>query len=281
VLPQRTIPQRAFAATYANVFDLSIEPATEAVKSLMREGPTLGSLYNIVFGLKTGDDARFIHTRKGAHKDDKPLLRGDDIRRYGHTWNGEYVWYVPEKMRAHRSTARPGEAARFEQPKVLVKDTSKELGATWEDGTHYVKDVLIVLPRPDLPAYDLKALLGILNSQAMRFYYRSTFPTLHVQTKELASLPLPRFDLASKSGRAAHDALVALVDQRLELEATSRAARTDAVKNQQATRIRSLERRIDALVYTHYGLDAAAIATLESALARPSPAPAASPPGAR
>lgn len=273
VQPQRTIPQQAFATTYANVFDLSIEPATEVVKSLMRQGPSLGSLYDIVFGLKTGDDAKFIHTRKGYHKDDQPLLRGDDIRRYGHTWNGEYVWYVPDKMRAHRSTARPGEAARFEQPKVLVKDTSKELGATWEDGTHYVKDVLIVLPRPDHPTYDLKALLGILNSQAMRFYYRSTFPTLHVQTKELASLPLPRFDLASKSGRAAHDALVALVDQRLELEATSRAARTDAAKHQQATRIRSLERRIDALVYTHFGLDTAAIETLESALARTTAAP--------
>ncbi|MBK7823787.1 N-6 DNA methylase [Nannocystis sp.] len=40
VQPQRTIRQQAFAATYCNVFDLSIEPATEAVKSRMREGPS-------------------------------------------------------------------------------------------------------------------------------------------------------------------------------------------------------------------------------------------------
>lgn len=243
--PPRTIPQRAFTTTYCNVFDLSIEPATEEVKASMRQGPSLGSLYDIAFGLKTGDDAKFLHTRKGRYKDDRPLLRGDDVRRYGHTWKGEYVWYVPEKMRAHKPTARPGEPARFEQPKLLVKDTSKDFGATYEDGTHYVKDVLIVLPRPGVPAYDLKALLGILNSQALRFYYRSTFPTLHVQSKELASLPLPRFDLATRTGRAAHDRLVALVEQRLALAAQRPEARAE---------IDALERRIDTLVQVHYGV---------------------------
>jgi hypothetical protein len=263
----RTIPQRAFADTYCNVLDLSIDPARDALKTTMRQGPTLGSRYDILFGLKTGDDAKFLHTRKRHHAD-RPLLRGDDIRRYGHTWRGEYVRYLPEKMRAHRSTARPGEPARFEQPKVLVKDTSRDFGATYEDGAHYVKDVLIVLPRPGVPAYDLKALLGVLNSQALRFYYRSTFPTLHVQSKELASLPLPTFDLTTRPGRAAHDRLVGLVEQRLDLEAQHPLAPTDSVRQQLTTRIRSLERRIDDLVNAHYGLDAAAVRVLEAALTR-------------
>lgn len=270
VRPVRSIPQRAFASTHGNVFDLSIEPATEAIKSLMREGPTLGSLYDVVFGLKTGDDSKFLHRQAGRYKDDRLLLRGEDVHRYGHTWNGEYVWYVPEKMRAHRKTARPGERARFEQPKVLVKDTTKELGATWEDGNYYVKDVLIVLPRPDTPAYDLKALLGILNSQALRFYYRTTFPTLHVQNKELASLPLPNLDLSARPDRAAHDRLIALVDQRLDLETRRRVAPTDAARQQFETRIRTLERRIDELVSTLYGLDAAAVQTLTAAVTRSS-----------
>lgn len=240
--PPRTIPQRAFHCTHRNVLDLSIDPDTDALKQRMREGPTLGSLYDILFGLKTGDDARFLHRNKRRHRLDRPLLRGEDVHRYGHTWTGEYVRYDPAAMRAHRVTARPGEPARFERPKLLVKDTSKHLGATWEDGTHYVKDVLIVLPRePHAP--DLKALLAVLNSRAMRFYYRSTFPTLHVQRNELASLPLPRLDLTSKPGRAAHDRLVALVDQRLAA----------------ATNPTTLERRIDELVCTLYGLDAAAI----------------------
>ena len=248
ITPVRTVPQSAFATTHANVFDLSIEPATEAVKAIIRQGPTLGSLYDVVFGLKTGDDRKFLHRRASRHKDDRPLLRGEDVRRYGHTWTGEYVRYLPAKMRAHRSTARPGEPARFEQPKLLVKDTSKDLGATFDDGTHYAKDVLLVLPR-EQPAPALKALLAVLNSQALRFYYRGTFPTLHVQSKELASLPLPRFDLATRTGRAAHDRLVALVDRRLALEARP------APRSPADTRaIQTLERRIDALVEAQYGL---------------------------
>lgn len=268
ITPVRTVPQSAFASTHANVFDLSIEPATEAIKAVMRTGPALGSLYDVVFGLKTGDDSKFLHRQLGRYKDDRRLLRGEDVHRYGHTWKGEYVWYVPEKMRAHRKTARPGERARFEQPKVLVKDTTKDLGATWEDGTHYVKDVLIVLPRPDTPAYDLKALLGVLNSQAMRFYYRTTFPTLHMQNRELASLPLPRLDLNARPDRAAHDRLVALVDQRLDLEARRLVAPTDAARQQFETRIRTLERRIDELVCTLYGLDTADVQTLTAAVTR-------------
>lgn len=245
--PPRTIPQRAFHRTHRNVLDLSIDPGTDALKQRMREGPTLGSLYAIHFGLKTGDDRKFLHRNPRRHRLDRPLLRGEDVHRYGHTWTGEYVRYDPAAMRAHRSTARPGEPARFERPKLLVKDTSKHLGATWEDGTHYVKDVLIILPRePHAP--DLKALLAVLNSQAMRFYYRTTFPTLHVQRNELASLPLPRLDLATRSGRALHDRLVALVDQRL--------AATDPT---------TTERRIDELVCTLYGLDTAALQTLGEA----------------
>jgi hypothetical protein len=50
-------------------------------------------------------------------------------------------------MRAHRTTARPGEPARFGQPKVLVKDTTKDFACTYEPGQYYVKDVLIVIPK--------------------------------------------------------------------------------------------------------------------------------------
>jgi Eco57I restriction-modification methylase len=58
----RTIPQKASAETYLNVFDLSIEPKAEAVKAKMRNGLTIGSMYNVVFGLKTGDDSKFLHS---------------------------------------------------------------------------------------------------------------------------------------------------------------------------------------------------------------------------
>jgi hypothetical protein len=260
----RLIPQSAFNSTYLNVFDLSIAPKTEAVKAKMRAGPTIGSLYDILFGLKTADDAKFLHFVKGLHSEDEPLLRGNDVHRYGFSWKGEYVWYVPGRMTKHRRTARPGEAARFERSKVLVKDTTKDFSCTYEDGTYYVKDVLIVLPKANALAYDLKALAGIINSKALRFFYRSTFNTLHVQNKELASLPLPELDLNNKRDKASHDRLVALVTQILQAEEQRTKAVTEASISYLEGRIETLDRQIDDLVCSLYGLNAVDRALIES-----------------
>ena len=264
----RTIPQKAFSDTYLNVFDLSIEPRTEAVKTKMRDGPLLGSMYEVVFGLKTADDAKFLHFTEGKHKEDKPLLRGDDVRRYGIRWKGEYVWYVPKRMRAHRTTARPGEAARFEQPKVLVKDTTKDFASTYESGEYYVKDVLIVIPKKNLTAYDLRALAGIINSKALRFFYRTTFKTLHVQNRELASLPLPTFDLTRTEDKEAYQHLIELVSQMLDAQERRTSVTTEADVTYLDGRINVLDRRIDQLVYAAYGLDDADTAIIEETVTK-------------
>ena len=263
----RVIPQKAYNDTYLSVFDTSIEPKTEVIKAKMRSGPSIGSMYEVVFGLKSGDDLKFLHRTDRKHKEDKPLLRGDDVRRYGLEWKGEYVWYVPERMTSHRRTARPGEAARFEQPKVLVKDTTKDFACTYEDGVYYVKDVRILYPKPGMDNYDLKALTGIINSKALRFYYRTTFKTLHVQNKELASLPLPILDRTTKKDKAAHELLIALVTQIIDAQLQMPQAMTDADRAYLDDRIRNLDRRIDELVYNIYGLNASDSKLIETTLA--------------
>lgn len=251
------IPQAEFTKTFQNVFDLSISPETEAVKEKMRQGPTIGESFEICFGLKTADDDKFLHHERGLHKEDRRLLRGDDIKRYDREYKGEYVWYVPDRMRRNKKTARPGEPRRFEQPKVLVKDTSKDFGCTYDEDNFYVKDVLIVIPREDVkPSHPLKFISGVLNSKLMKFYYRTTFPTLHVQSEELASLPLP-------AGKKDHDRLVALVDKILTLTPALRAAKSDAEKTTLQNALTKTDREIDQLVYQLYGLTPEEIALVE------------------
>jgi hypothetical protein len=122
-------------------------------------------------------------------RQDHPLLRGDDIFRYGYDYKGEYVWYVPQAMRAHRSTARPGEPERFECLKLLVKDTSSMLGAAFDDADYYVKDVLIV---HHLQAFHHLYVLALINSRLISYYYLTSFPTIHVQRNELSEFPIRR-----------------------------------------------------------------------------------------
>lgn len=151
---------------------------------------TLGTLFSLAFGLKTGDDERFLTFNPSISTDCKKLIRGADVNRWTIDFKGEYVIYQPEQMRLHKSTARPGTAERFEQPKVLVRDTGGGLMATFDNYAYYAKDVIII-EHEEQSTIALKALAILLNSRLLRWFYETTFPTLHVQRNELASLPIP------------------------------------------------------------------------------------------
>jgi type I restriction-modification system DNA methylase subunit len=251
----REIPQQVFQQTFQNVFDISISPETESIKDKMRHGILIGSNFEICFGLKTADDNKFLHHTKGLHKEDRPLLRGDDVKRYETNYKGEFVWYVPKRMRSNRPTARPGEPHRFEQPKVLVKDTSSDFACTYEPGEFYVKDVLIVIPKENVtPNYDLKFVTGVVNSKALHFYYRTTFQTIHVQNEELASLPLPKVDFTKPADKMRHDRLVELVEQMLAARAKLPSANTERDREFYTNKCATLDQEIDRLVYQLYGL---------------------------
>jgi hypothetical protein len=188
------LPQSLFEETYKNIFDLSLTPEVRPIKQKIASmGVKLGEIAKLNFGLKTGDDERFLRDEQETEQD-KPLLRGADIGRYIVDYQGEYVWYVPDEMREHRRTARPGTAERFENPKVLVRDTHGDLICTYDSEGFFVKDVIIV--RSDDDDYDNRYITALLNSTLIGWYYETSFPTLHVQRDELAHLPIRSIDFS-------------------------------------------------------------------------------------
>jgi len=249
----KKISQHVFADTYKQIFDLSINPRIQKIKRKVNEsGTLLGQKYELSFGLKTGDDSIFL-TNKKKDKSHKPLLRGANIHRYLKEFANEYVWYVPSKMREHRKTARPGTADRFEQPKVLIRDTGGDLEGTYDDEHYYVKDVLVIsLAEPN--GDDLKYLCGILNSRLMKFYYEISFPTLHVQRDELASLPIRTINFTDPTNKAIHDRMVELVEKMLALMPKLRGATSESEKATLHNAITTTDAEIDRLVYELYGL---------------------------
>jgi hypothetical protein len=260
----KELNQDLFQMTYKSIFDLSLSESHMAVKSKMRtDAVPLGDHFDLSFGLKTGDDAKFL-TRSSDTPEHKPLLRGANIARYTTAFDGEYVWYVPATMRAHRKTARPGTAERFEQPKVLIRDTGAGLQGTFDPDRFYVKDVLVVTD-PMKRADRLVYLTGLLNSGLLRFYYETSFPTLHVQRDELASLPIRRIDFDDPADAARHDKMVALVERMLELHKKLAAATIPADKALYQRQIEATDRQIDVLVYELYGLTEEEIAIVEGA----------------
>jgi hypothetical protein len=260
----RRIEQSVFARQYKSIFDLSLTPAHERVKAKMRSFVvTVGDQFDLSFGLKTGDDAKFLSFKRKSGKY-KPLLRGEDVHRYFYRPKGEYVWYVPEQMTRHRRTARPGTAERFEQPKVLVRDTGEGLECTLDDHHYYVKDVLILASRSQ-DRRELAYLTGLLNSRLMKFYYETSFPTLHVQRDELASLPYRPVDPNVAKDVSLCTRVEQCVDQMLSLSKSLASAKSDKARSVIQRQIDATDAEIDRLVYDLYGLTAAEIAVVEGA----------------
>ena len=240
------IPQTVFERAYKYVFDLSYDIGTAGIKAKVETGAVkLGQLFDLSFGVKTGDDQKFL-THNPENPKCKKLLRGADIGRYTHEFKGEYVIYDPIAMRKNKVTARPGTKERFEQPKVLMRDTGGGLMGDFDIGDFYQKDVIIITDKSK-DVFRLKVLLALLNSKLMRYFYETTFPTLHVQRDELTVLPV-REDYIAKPDKK----IISLVDKILAEKAKDAKADTS-----------ELESQIDTLVYDLYGLTDDEIAIVE------------------
>jgi hypothetical protein len=246
---RNTIKQSVWAEAPRCIFDLASTSILDRIrKKILDAGSAIDSLCDVSFGLKTGDDSKFISKQPFAHHN-KRLLRGRDICKYRLRWNGEYVCYDTAAMRDHRKTARPGTSERFEQPKVLVRDTGDVLEAAFDDGNCYVKDVLILTAKPRID-YPLQAITALLNSLAVRFFYETTYQTIHVQQNELASIPIPPATAADKA----------------RLSQLAEACAAAAQRGDDAT-LAVHESEIDQIVYRLFDLTPDENALIESALA--------------
>ncbi len=255
------IKQGLFRKTHNSIFDLSIdEEYIVLIEKIASVSGKLSNLVKFVYGLKTADDEVFLTFDP---KDDtyKKLLRRSDFDRYVVNYEGEYVWYVPKKMRQHRKTARPGEPARFEQPKILIQDIAKKIAATLDKENYYVKDALILLNSG--LGYDLRYILGLLNSRFLNYIYLSQYKVLSVAKNALLDLPIREIDFSDAVDVEKHDRMVSMVDEMLDLHKRLAAAKSDSDRTRLERAIKTADGKIDRLVYGLYGLTEEEIKVVE------------------
>jgi len=250
----KEIPQEIFYSTYLNIFDLSWnEAALPPSSKIELNTDKLSETVTFCYGLKTADDAVFL-THTPTAPEHKRLLRRSDFGRYSIEYKGEFVWYVPEQMRKHRITARPGTRERFEMPKILVQDIGRHLVATLDDEHFYVKDALMLHQREN--GLDLKFVLALINSKLLNYCYAQKFPTLSVAKNAILQLPIHRINFNDPTEKKKHDDLVALVDKMLELNKRLAPVRNTPCneRDEHLREINHTDNEIDDLVYKLYGL---------------------------
>lgn len=268
------------------------DDATELVKNKIKAvGPLMkDSRYRIFYGIKTGINEVFcidVDTRDALIQLDeknaeilKPLIRGRDIARY--EIKPIVNWLIATKNEFSVTQFYPTIAKYLEKRDKELKGrirSRNDQGAHWmnlRDCAYYPemegeKIVWLELSNVNKFTYTsggeyilagafmitgshLKALLGVMNSKLVNFYFKfisnsSGMSTTQWKKFAVENIPIPDFDLVSKP---VLDELVNLVEKRLKIQLR--------VQEDEAL---ALEKDIDAIVYSMYSLEIEDIALIE------------------
>ena len=274
--PQRSLRRDGWALEQPEVLAL--------LDKLRRCGTSLGEYVGDKFyrGIVTGLNKAFVidqSTRDRLVAEDprnaeviKPWLRGRNVKRWQVEWAGQHLLWaykgiaieeypaVLEHLSGFREQlAKRWEPSRgqcewyelrpcdyyteFEKPKILYPDIAKRCEFTFDEQGFYGGNTVYFIPLTDL------ALLGILNSQVIGFFYLQISSMIQQDylrffTQYLSQIPIPDTTPAQRA------AIESLVRKLLDAEG-------------QGPQVAEWERELNALVYELYGLTEEEIGVVE------------------
>ena len=217
----------------------------------------LGTLCTINQGLRTGNNNRFLSENK-LDNNWKPAAGGKNVGRYAPLKKNKYVLYDPKLLDA------PRKAEIFNSPeKIVVQEIrnitlSRRIIATYDDRQFYCLQStnVINLKQNFQSKFNLKYLLGILNSSTINYFFRETFSgNNHIASNQLAQIPIPDTDNIKQSK------IAGLVEKILSLIIEN--PHTPQEKEALQREIAATDKQIDNLVYQLYGLTAEEIKIVE------------------
>ncbi len=204
----------------------------EIFKKMESKSQPLESLFNIKYGLRTGDNDKYVTEKETEY----PLIAGADIASlYQVKWRPKYL-----KQKSGLPESYFNEY--FSNKKIIiqyVRTNSLNINARWIEAA-YVEGNFIPLNSLNyvydkLENQSLFYCLSILNSFLMNKYYRAYYTDVNVKPTYLAQLPIP--NISEKK----QEPFVSRAEKILSLKK----------KNQDTT---ALEKEIDLLVYKLYEL---------------------------
>ncbi len=207
----------------------------------------------------------YVHIGVAPDSSWSPLLRGSLIQRYKNLWKQD-SWILYGAW-----LAAPRNPAIFEEPlKIMVRQTGDSIIATIVEGGFIGRDNLhIILPKDF--NYNLRYVLGIINSKLINFAYRVINPEkgealAQVKKYHLEQLPIRPINFSNLTDKTKHDRMVALVEQMLSLHQQLETSRASQDKTLIQRQLEATDRQIDKLVYELYELTEEEIAIVEGAV---------------
>jgi len=166
-----TLSPSSFENNEKKIISLEIKGEVEEICQKIKENSIeLGELAEVYRGVIPPSQKDYVI--KEEVKDSKKALRGRNIGRYFHKWNGEFLKY-DKKLNISKSKKFEGEKIIMPRTVLSLKSSLDEESLNLIDRAYYIK-----LKENKIL---LKVLLGIMNSKLIDFYYKTYFGASHLQ----------------------------------------------------------------------------------------------------
>lgn len=251
------------------------DSTSEVLLYKLSKTPSLATRFDVRTGLQayekgkgtppqtTEDVANHVFDRKSkldatCHR----YLEGRDVGRFSLQWGGMWMSWGPW-------LSQPRELATFQRPRILIREITgkppRRFFATYTEEDFLSNKSVVTILHSGNAERELRALLGILNSKVISFFYqgravksaRKLFPKIVINN--LREFPLPQKFIS--------DQLVTLVERMLKLHADLAAAKSPDAQTRLQREIKATDVAIDRLVYALYDLTPEEIALVEAATA--------------
>lgn len=201
---------------------------------------------------------REYHSTHKKNKSFKELLQGGDVQRFYVKWGGnEYISYG-------NWLGAPREQRFFIEPRILIRQIVSgnplRIYAGYTEEKLYNTQTIFNLVLKKKYSFNIKILLGILNSTLMNFYHSNKYLDLSknlfqkILIQNCKNLPFPDFVNISTENKGNINSIISLVDQMLSAKKQLHQSKTESDKNYLERKCESLDKQIDKLVYELYGL---------------------------
>lgn len=151
----------------------------------------------------------------------------------------------------------------FEKPKIIIPAIVQKASYAFDKANFYSNDKTSIIPVEDL------YLLGLLNSRLLDFVIHSVASTkqggyFEYKPMYVEQVPIYPINFDKPTDKSYHDQIVQLVEQMLELNRQLALAQDPPHKKLLTRQLEAVDRQIDQIVYTLYGLTAEEIEIVES-----------------
>jgi type I restriction-modification system DNA methylase subunit len=166
------------------------------LKKMSNNSTPLSDLYNVRYGIKTGNNDKYVNKEKTGEVTWKLCIAAASaVKRYSIKWEGDYLNFGTHLSGYSNNS--------FENPKILVQYIRKLsmdiriVSAFDAEGCYYPLNNFSFIEQIN-DEFKLEYLLAIINSKATNFYFKNTFIDYNIKPKYLELLPIKNISISEQ-----------------------------------------------------------------------------------